>query len=58
MDYIKCGICGYSLIKVDEDNEMKLYRCSTPTCQALMQGTDEEQDTYGNHCQAVEEKNE
>jgi len=56
MDY-KCGICGCSLPVVDEDDDIKIYHCGTPSCQALMSGTDEEQDRYGDHCQMCEEKN-
>jgi hypothetical protein len=57
MDY-KCGVCGCSLPVVDEDNDMKLFHCSTASCQELMQGSEEEQERYAENCQAVEEKNE
>lgn len=55
MDY-KCGVCGNNLPLVDEDDDMKLYHCGTPSCQSLTSGSEEEQDKYGNYCQAVEEK--
>lgn len=57
MDY-KCGVCGCSLPMVDEDANMKLFHCSTPSCQNLMEGSFEEHERYVENCQAVEEKEE
>jgi len=57
MDY-KCGVCGCSLPMVDEDANMKLFHCGTASCQGLMEGSREEQERYGENCQAVEEKEE
>lgn len=50
-----CGICGKPMEKADQDGVMDLYQCTTPSCSALLDGTEKAIEIWSENCQGVKD---